>query len=1263
MKQKRVLAAVLAAAMTLSVWVPLSVPASAETSQQDPFIAQLKSQFDDPEIEYRPEVRWWLAEGMHTDETLEQEVQAIYDAGFGAAEFLAMPEEGADSSLYGWGSAEWISDSKKIIEEATKKGLGVSMTSGTHWANANLPDTYTWAGKPFNPDNSAAAKEIGYTQVAVGNGSSFDGALQTYDLSALNHVTQQELVAVIAAKVIDATAEKPVLAVDTIDLTSAVDTSDPEHPTLNWTNDTGSDCLLFAFWMYGTGKAEVPSVANNYVVNYIDPDGFEAVMDYWEENILTPDMQELIRQNGRVEMYMDSLELEVSGNGGQFWGRTFADEFQSRRGYDLIPYLPFIIKSGDGSWKSGGDHWYGNESDQDAKLEKVRNDLYQTMTDLYIDNVLSPLQEWLHSYGINLRAEPSYGTHFEISTPGKYLDDIETESLEFGTQPDLFRNFSGSAHLYDKQLSSETGAYMLGNYAQNLNFYTQIINTQLSVGISRTVLHGYSSIRGSESNTAWPGHEGMLSIFSERFGSRQPASQHYDDWTTMIARNQKILRQGKPRVDIGILRTDYDLYASLSSGNAIFPQNDKKYFWENQGFYWQDMTLQNKGYTYDYFSPEILTDSDISFDGMVQPDGPGYQALILYQDKLPLDSAEQILRWAKDGGLPVVLVNNATENTRLRSLTSSGLTETTYEQAAAFTPYDDGNDDQLAAVVSELTSLSNVKVVDNPCDTYDALVSLGVYPRTEFTEPNANLITYTRETDDELYVYAYNYMYEESDPYTAEIAIDAVGKPYSYNTWTGEANEIGAYRVENGRTYVTITLKPGDTTIIALDLTDTEGTHAVSSNADRVFTANGTRFIEATDSGIYTTILNDGSHYTTDVQVPEKISLSTWDLTVEDWNSGEKKTVTEDRPAGWASPDSPAYTTTEVYYETSKNRIEVGKTELLPWKDIEQVGPDVSGIGYYTTEFDLPDEWNVCNGMYLDLGSVNGNTAAVFINGKKAPAVDINNCRTDISGLLQPGKNQITVEVSSTLLNRVRSQGYVGDMSAIGVPIKLPYSYLPVQDYGMTGDVQLVPYTVTALVHKDGLKQAVDTITGAIAKLNQADYTSGSWETLQTSLANAVEILDSSNATQEQVDQAFSDLLTAWADLEKTEPVKTDKSVLDTLVEIAKSLDESAYTAQSWENLKAAIRTAELTLADPNASQAEIDQAVQAIKEAIQSLASPAPQPGQDQNITPDPDGQTASPPQTGDSSRFHSVWLLLASALLAVSAFTMKKHKNRIEK
>ena len=144
-------------------------------------------------------------------------------------------------------------------------------------------------------------------------------------------------------------------------------------------------------------------------------------------------------------MYMDSLELSTYGAGSQFWGYHLMEEFENRRGYDLTPYLPFIIKPFPFMSMDALSYHY-DPRDKELAV-RVRNDLCQTMTELYVENMLQPLQEWLHNEGMTLRAEISYGMPFEISIPGKICRWLETESLEFASQLDSFRNLAGPAHL------------------------------------------------------------------------------------------------------------------------------------------------------------------------------------------------------------------------------------------------------------------------------------------------------------------------------------------------------------------------------------------------------------------------------------------------------------------------------------------------------------------------------------------------------------------------------------------------------------------------------------------------------------------------------------------------------------------------------------------------------------------------------------------------------------------------------------------------
>jgi hypothetical protein len=1008
----------------------------------------LKKNLGKPDIQYWPEVRWWLAEGFHTDETLKNEIDLIYNAGFGAVEFLALDEQGADHSRYGWGSEEWVHDSRLILSEAAKRRLGASVTSGTNWATANLITIL--------PDDKSAAKELNLTFETLAAGQTRMGPLNRAEIPQ-SSVRDLVLVAVVAGKRLSRTELGAVLDKDSM----VVLTGGVKDECLTWTAPADGIYELLTFWLHGTGQTSTPAKGPAYTVNYMDRYGVDALTDYWDQVVLTPEMKRLIKDNGRMQMYMDSLELVTYGRGGQFWGYTLLDEFRKRRGYDLTPYLPFVVRPYSRMMIGVHHHYY--ESQDDEFTEKVRNDLCQVQTELYRDNMLKPFREWLHKAGMTLRSEISYGMPYEISIPGKYVDGIETESFEFAGQPEGYRAFAGLAFLFNKVYSSETGAHR-HNFMMGLNFFNQIIFTQFASGVSRTVLHGYSSIAGAESSTRWPGHEGMLPIFADRFDRRQPAWGHYKDWTDMLARFQMILRRGAPRRDILMLRLDYHFNCKMHRVNGI-PERviyETMYLRGRQGLYWRDMDLQDAGYTWDYTAPQLLEEPEVDVkDGEINPRGPGYRALLIYQEALPLSTAKKILEWAK-GGLRVILVNGVTEAVRNEIYV-------THRRAAGKTPYNDNLDGELEKVIGELKKQPTVREVDDQKDTLKTLRDLGIQPRAGFEQPNAKILTLTRDDGEVKYVYLYHYMYTDSGhlrtapscvpgsrPFSFTMTIEGEGKPCLVDCWQNRIEGIGLYRCEEGRTKVPLTLAPGEAVVVALEKGPGE-VHAVEARCP-VIRREGKLLLKAFAGGIHEVKLSDGRTVRRELTVPGMVKLDEWDLTVEDWDEGAKKLIEEDRGLG--------YVTKEVYYETKKTPIKVGKTKLKSWREIRGVGPEVSGVGYYRAKFTLPEEYGALNGAVLKIGSAHGNSVAVRVNGKKAPGVDYARLEVDISALVEPGENILEVEVSSTLNNRLITRRYfdsIEDFSGMlwnGKPRMLACE---VQDYGMTGTVSVNFYTLAGL--------------------------------------------------------------------------------------------------------------------------------------------------------------------------------------------------------
>lgn len=1003
MKKRQVLALLLASVMSMSLAFPISTFA-ADTE----FAESMETKFAEPEMKNRPYARWWLAEGSHTDETLRESVKELYDEGFGGVEFVTLTSEAEflDDATYGWGSPEWIHDTKVIIEECKKYGMSVSMTGGTYWATANLPN--------ITPDQQEASQELGYVTVNLekteGTNTSYSGVLPQCTLPEAT--TKQTLVSVIAAKVEDwgipATVDKETNEVTDPGVKTKINTdsmkvvtdqitaNDDGTYSIDFTADDDSDYALFAFYQYGTSESYAAAcTGQGYTINYFDPAGANALMSYWDENVLTNDVMDLLSEIDEADLYMDSLELMTEGENStkQLWCTDMLEQFKNRRGYDLEKYLPLLIRETPDTLQGMGQYLtytYDFTDTDEIDMTYLRNDFFQTETELYQENCLDILHDWLNEKGMYLRAENSYGKTFEVSQTVSSVDYLETESFEFAADVDSYRNFTGAAHIYDKRLSSESGASIMTNYLWNNGYYRQIFYTQYAAGIQKTVTHGYSSAYGPDESVSWPGYEGMTNLIAERFNKRQPASIDYVDVNNHLSRIQKALEEGVPQVDIAMIRTDYYLNNLLTSVSSSGVYNNALH--NDRAYYWTDLGLQDKGYTYDYFSSYTFMDDEVNVsDGQINSDGVAYKAVVVMEDELPLDAAKK-LKEAAGNGLPVLFVNNVVEHPNNSDVDKVNTI------AASTTGCNDGKDEELAAVIDEIKALDNVKTIDSCEEALDALSELGVTPRAENVESNHKILTNMRKADDATYLYAYNYMYEDEEAYSGQISVEGSYQPYILDTWSGKVTKVTDAVCEDGRTILNVTLDPGETALYILNPAEEAVTEKVTT--------------ESTD-----------------------LQLTDWSLTVDSYTPGEKLERTE-------TNEETGVTTTEMTYDTNHEEIDAGTlTDLVSWKDIDSIGDNVSGIGTYTTTFTLPDDFDAkTQNVEFKADSFNYGTAMITVNDQKV-SVDMDTAKADITDAVKPGENTISVRVTSSLCNVVRDYEPVFWITEDTEPA----------DYGMTG--------------------------------------------------------------------------------------------------------------------------------------------------------------------------------------------------------------------
>lgn len=127
---------------------------------------------------------------------------------------------------------------------------------------------------------------------------------------------------------------------------------------------------------------------------------------------------------------------------------------------------------------------------------------------------------------------------------------------------------------------------------------------------------------------------------------------------------------------------------------------------------------------------------------------------------------------------------------------------------------------------------------------------------------------------------------------------------------------------------------------------------------------------------------------------------------------------------------------------------------------------------------------------------------------------------------------------------------------------------------------------------------------------------------------------------------------------------RTEIKELEDLVSQAEKLDPSLYTEDSWERVQTALDAARAVLADPDATQADCDNAQEALEEAMDALEYLPGGAGDEGNTGdggsgPAQDGSgQQSAVQTGDP--VHAAWLLaLLGTAFAAAVLAWKKRNG----
>ncbi|KAK4163272.1 hypothetical protein QBC43DRAFT_355013 [Cladorrhinum sp. PSN259] len=1015
--------------------------------------------FTSPPVTSRPKFRYWFPDASIPAAAVQKDIVALADVSAGGLQFLGyynqgfLPPVSTNWSTYGFGTSAFKELLRAALKTTSQHGLRFDFAVGPNTA----------AGVPAVPGTEGLAVELVYGSKFFNSSqriTALPGPVLAFNHDPLNGWVHEpenwgpsELVAVVATRVKSRgrrsanggggkAGEQVVL-----DKGSAVDiTASALNGSFSWQappstpgEQQQANWVVTAFYQRYSNERSCASVAGaptwigngSWMVDHFSSAGAKKMTDFWDQQVLADkEIDGLMKKVGDYS-WEDSMEMMAP----LWWTHGFLDRFKNARGYDATKYLPVFFQAKN-LWNSYGEPYDTSYifDGEPADGGQYAEDYRLTLSEGYQD-YLRHHQQWASARGMSHSTQPAYNMPLDMAASIPLVGAPELESLGFGESIDTYRQFTGPAHLSGRNIiSTEIGAQRGGAYVQTLPKLIGLFQDSFAAGVNTLSIHGFA-YGGTYSGTTWPGYTPFQYEFGEMWGPRQPAWRHLNDTLLFAARTSEVLKTGVPKIDLAFYSW--------------------KHPWTARPIY-QGADLTGAGFTQDYLGPDNLVSGAATVEnGILAPNGPAYKALIMLgQTKVSAAASAALLKFAQ-AGLPIFIVGPAPTIT----IGSVGQKEVT-ENMARLTKGEFTNVHMLSANSLKPENLFEVEIFPRvTADALDGAANSSQLFTQWRSDPPKNL---------EL-VYLLNRGQETTFSISLTLTSPDTAIPYTLNPWTGSQTPLLTYLKTGAGISTRLTLSKGQSTILAFHTPSSDTEHdpplyivSHSSNLVRPYlTSENHLQAYISDNEEASALLSNNA----EVIIPPsssspplpKITLGNWTLKVE----------------SWSAPSAAPLSTSSVTPNKTIITIPTPLQSLVPWTSIKSL-ERVSGIGYYSTKFTIPERSEKEGeeiGYTIHLTGKILNTVRVKVNGFIVPAIDISSPEEgrDITEfLLKKGgkeeeENVVEVEVASTLFNAVKNR--LGDLKSVGLGVRVPKYYTGVgfQEFGLVGGVEVRGWRVVKL--------------------------------------------------------------------------------------------------------------------------------------------------------------------------------------------------------
>ena len=892
-----------------------------------------------------------------------------------------------------FGSKEWLSMFSYATQEADRLGLELTLEPQSGWMLGGpsvKPEEsmkiVVFSEKLVNgpqtikleldyPDTILLYKDIVIHAIKTGADINSSRGILNWDLKSFNKIMGSRGIYPLykySEEEKDSSDDDILKKDEIVDLTSHF-----KNGILEWDVPEG-EWNIIRFGMTSTGHpTHRPTDGSLGLV--IDHMSKDALKSFFDKSI-----QPLIDASKLAGTSLKGLMTESWEQGMCTWTQNFKEEFYTRRGYDITPYMPVLANK-----------IVENRSVSNRFLYDYR----RTIGDLIAENHYKYFAELSHQNGLYWHPE-SGGPHAAPINALQTMSYNDAPMGEFWSRANTHR-IDADQRLYVKQSASVAHTngkrFVFAEGPSSIGPMWERSPIDLKGVIDRVFCEGVNKVIWAVF-TSSPVEFGLPGI---RFFACTNINPNLT-WWNQSAALVDYMNRCSYLLSLGLFNADVLYYNGGGVPNFVFLK--------------ESQTDLNFGYDYDKCGSEvILNRASVNNNKLYFPDGMNYSVLVLPDEtSIRLDVLRKIEELVKDG---LVLLGPKPQ------------------KALGLTGYPDSDTEVQSIADRVWGNIDGERIFENKYgkgkvfygrDINEVLQSLQIEPDFKFKSnlTDTQLDYIHRSTKDaEIYFvvnrharkgindFTYRYLTDLPDRYeTVECSFrvkDMV--PEIWDPVSGKTMKIVSYKIENGRTVIPLNFTPEESKFIifrkmkvenhivgvkkdGINLFPMNDNFPASINPQTNFDKNGKKIMaDVFNDGKYDFEWSDGKQTTLNVRPFSKVKQidSPWKVEFSNELSG--------LPLKAPKP----FVTDEL--------------KSLTQYDDEDIKYYSGTVKYFNT-FEL--DKNEDNKVFLDLGNVQ-ELADIYINDIKVGTSWFAPFRMEITDFVKEGENQLQVDVVNLWVNRL----------------------------------------------------------------------------------------------------------------------------------------------------------------------------------------------------------------------------------------------------